>query len=771
MKLFNQLIQWQPTSDLPSAEIQKKLLYHLYENTQKTLVPLLLLTVVFFGFLKDIVPAYLIYSWFFLLIALTLHRLYDGYRYIHHNYSKEYEKWHIKLSYQAYFTALLWGSIIFFIPYIHNPYLSLMAYLFIMGIGSGAASSFSPSKRIIMFYLIILFSPMFFHFIFLGTAVGFILAAAMIIYYFTLHNISKNIRHYLIEAYAQEEKDRRIQSVLHEELDKLSSLFKNAPIGVFYFDLDLKIVDFNEAFTKLYDTDVSLLKGLDLRQLPDQRPFVTIEKTLTGSVQFYSGPYTTIEGRDVWIEAKASPIINSKGEVLGGIVLVENKTAEKKVIDELNHMARYDALTSLANRRHFMEYMHHLIKKKEHADHYSILFYLDLNQFKTINDTMGHSVGDQLLIQVADRLKTLTKEGYNLSRLGGDEFVIVLPFIAENKEDAFKEAERYSHDLKEAFTSVFIIEELHLYIKCSIGIVIIEPGSRNIEEIVRYADISMYEAKRKGSDAIAYYDTYLDIERKELFTLLHDLQHAIVNQQLKVYYQPIVTINDETLKAAEALVRWEHPTLGILTAEEFIPVATESGLVDDIGWIVIDIVCSQIAEWKETSSFLLDYISINIDAKQLQKRHFVEKFFELLDRYHIQTSEIKLEITENSLIENYKQTQEIIQILSERGIRCAIDDFGTGYSSLSYLKKFSFSVLKIDREFIKDILDKPENVFLVESIINIGKKLGYHIVIEGIETEEQKDLLKKIDHTLQYQGYFFSPALPAELFKENFLHK
>ena len=768
MKLFNQLIQWKPTSDLPSEGIQKKLLYHLYENTQKTLIPLLLLTVIFFSFLKDIVPTYIIYPWAFLLISLTLHRLYDGYKYLHHDYSKDHTKWHIKLSSQAYITALLWGSIIFFIPYIQNPYLSLMAYLFIMGIGSGAASSFSPSRRIIMFYLIILFSPMFFHFIFLGTAVGFVLSAAMIIYYFTLHHISKNIRHSLIEAYKQEEKDKRIQSVLHEELDKLSSLFKNAPIGVFYFDLDLKIVDFNEAFTKLYDTDVSLLKGLDLRQLPDQRPFVTIEKTLTGGVQFYSGPYTTVEGRDVWIEAKASPIINSKGEVLGGIVLVENKTAEKKVIDELNYMARYDALTSLTNRRHFMEYMHHLIKKKEHADHYSILFYLDLNQFKTINDTMGHSVGDQLLIQVADRLKTLTKEGYNLSRLGGDEFVIVLPFIAENKEAAFKEADRYSDELKEAFTSVFMIEELHLYIKCSIGIVIIEPGSRNIEEIVRYADISMYEAKRKGSDAIAYYDIQLDTERKEVFTLQHDLHRAIKDHQLKLYYQPIVNIKDDTLQAAEALLRWEHPTMGILTAEEFIPLAAESGLIDDIGWLVIEMACQQISKWKKISLFLIPYISINIDAKQLQNSHFTEKFFGLLEQYNIQTSEIKLEITENSLIENYTQTQEIIKTLHDQGIRCAIDDFGTGYSSLSYLKKFSFSVLKIDREFIKDILDKPENIFLVESIIYIGKKLGYHIVIEGIETEEQKNLLKKIDDTLQYQGYLFSPALTAESFQEKF---
>jgi len=768
MKLFNQQKNQKSSCDSPSEGIQKKLLYHLYENTQKTLLPLLVLTVIFFSFLHDVVPGYIIYSWGFLLIFLTFFRLYDGYRYLHHVDSQDYQKWHAKLTYKAYITALLWGSIIFFIPYTQDSYLSLMAYLFIMGIGSGAANSFSPSKRIIMFYLIILFAPMFFHFLFLGTALGFVLATSMVMYYFTLHTISKNIRHSLITAYHQEEKDRIIQNVLHEELDKLSSLFKNAPIGVFYFDRDLKIVDYNEAFTKLYDTDIALLTGLDLHQLPDKRAVHTIEKTLTEGVQLYNGPYTTIKGKEVWVEAKTSPIINSKGDVLGGIVLIENKTAERTIINELNYMARYDALTSLANRRNFMEYMHRLIQKKEHKDQYSLLFYLDLNQFKKINDTMGHSVGDKLLIQVADRLKTLSEEEYNLSRLGGDEFVIVIPFVAANKEEAIKVADTYSHAIKEVFTSAFLVEAMHLHIKCSIGIVIIEPGSQNIEEIVRYADISMYDAKRKDNDTIAYYNIQLDAERKELFTLQHDLHRAIDDHQLKLYYQPIVTIKDDTLQAAEALLRWEHPTMGILSAEEFLPLAMESNLINDIGWLVIDMACQQISKWKKQSLFSIPYISVNIDAKQLQSSHFTEKFFGLLEQYNIQASEIKLEITENSLIENYAQTQEIIKTLHDWGIRCAIDDFGTGYSSLSYLKKFSFSVLKIDREFIKDILDKKENVFLVESIIYIGKKLRYHIVIEGIETEEQKNLLKEIDDTLLYQGYLFSPALTAESFQEKF---
>jgi len=769
MKLINQLTNWALFPNSPDEKIEEKLLCNLYDNTQKNLSALLILTVIFFVFLKDNVPASLIYPWLITLAALTTYRVYDGYRYLHYDYGHEYKKWYAKISYQAYATAILWGSTIFFIPYLDDPYLKLMIYLLIMGIGSGAAISFSPAIRIAAIYGLMLFSPIFFHFLFMGTSIGFAFSFLVIVYCLTLYSIAKNAGQSLIASYIQAEKDKIIQNALYEKQDELNSLFKNAPIGVFYFDHDLKILDYNEAFTKLYDTDTASLVGLDLRKLPDQRPLEAIKNTLTKGVQFYNGPYTTVKGVDVWLEAKSSPIINSKGEITGGIVLVENKTAEKEALDELNYIARHDELTSLTNRRSFTEYMSSLVTHEKHYDHYSILFYLDLNQFKTINDSMGHSIGDKLLIQVANRLQKLPEENYKLSRLGGDEFVILFPFIATNREDALIKADKCSSNLRNVFKASFLIDELHLYVKSSIGIVIIEPQANSIEEIIRYADISMYSAKRKGGDTIAYYNAKLDMKRKELFSLQHDLYQAIENNQLELYYQPIVTISNDTLKAAEALVRWHHPTLGILTPEKFIPLAKESGLIDDIGWLVIDIVCRQINEWKDEPLFLLDYISVNIDAVQFQRSDFVEKFFGILDRYDVEASDIKLEITESSLIDNFEQTQETIQRLRSRGIRCAIDDFGTGYSSLSYLKKFSFSLLKIDREFIKDILDESENTFLVESIISIGKKLGYRIVIEGIETEEQKNLLKGIDNTLRYQGFLFSVPLPAEQFQKKFL--
>jgi len=745
------------------------MLHNLYDYTKTSLTTLLLLSLIFVVFLIGKVPSILLFIWSVLSISVTASRIYDAKRFLEGRSPLTIEDEYRRFTYKAYLTAFLWGAMgLVVFSYIEDSELRMMVFIFILGIGGGATTSISSDPKLTKIYLFMLMAPIVGYFIYLGDKDHFIMAFLISAYYALLLNVSRRIGETLLNNIEQQERYRVTQEKLYDKQDELDSLFKNAPVGVFYYNNDMRIVDFNDAFLKLYGSDPDILRGLDLYKLPDQRPVKMMEDALTKGPQIYRGPYNPINGGSVWTEAKASPVINSKGETIGGVVIIENKTEEKEALDELYFMARHDALTSLSNRRYFTEFMHSMVSKEEHQDHYSVLFYLDLNQFKNINDTLGHSVGDQLLIEVAGRLRNLVGDEYNLSRLGGDEFVIIMPYVATTEEEAKEWADRCSQNLKKVFHSAFLIEDMHLYIKSSIGIVIIEPGVENIDEIIRHADISMYSAKHKGKDTIAYYNAKLDEERRELFRLQHDLQHAIENEQLTLYYQPIVSIKDDQLIAAEALLRWPHDKHGIVLPGQFIPLAIESGLIDDIGWLVIELVCRQIAEWKEDAFHPLDYISINVNAVQLQRTNFIKRFFAILDKYGVVSREIKLEITENSLIENFEQTIEIIGELKRRGIRCAIDDFGTGYSSLSYLKKFSFSVLKIDREFIKDILERPDDIVLVKSIILIGKQLGYHIVVEGIETEAQKKLLMEIDEDLRYQGFLFSRPLSASDFKDRF---
>ena len=768
MKLFKQFGKWKDFNEQESSNIDQKLLHDLYLHTKVSLSTLLGLSILFFVLIVGKVPSELLYPWFALASLIILSRLYDAYRYLNNDHSKTYRQWYQLFTVKSLLTALLWGSIsLLLLPYVEDQNLKNIIFLLVIGIGSGAMTSISPDIRMAATYLFLLLAPLFVYFVMQGNSANYLLAVMLLAYFSLLVNVSRNIGKSLIKSYEEEERYKRTQRDLYDKQDELGLIFRNTPIGIMYVDTDYKVIDFNLAYTELFRRKREELLGMNLKDVPDQRPV----KAMMEGKSRYSGPYKSVLGMDLWIDIRFSPLVNSEGKKLGTIVLIENKTAEKQAIDELNYMVKHDDLTSLANRRSFMEYMQTLVESKEHQDHFSILFYLDLNQFKTINDTLGHSVGDELLKQVAKRLKPLIKTDSILSRLGGDEFGIVLPFVAKNRKEAWKKANQCGSNLQNAFASPFAVEEMFLYVRCSIGIVIIEPEMDDIEEIVRYADISMYNAKRKGRSAVAYYSPSLDVKRKELFSLQHDLYYAIESDQLKLYYQPIVSIKDDALKAAEALIRWYHPKLGILSPDQFIPLAIESGLIDSIGWLVIDSVCKQISEWKRASLFTLEYISINVSAIQFQRVNFVEKLMGKLGEHGVDPSDIKLEVTESSLIDNFEQTRGIINKLQEEGVQCAIDDFGTGYSSLSYLRKFSFSVLKIDKEFIKDIPNKSDNAFLAESIISIGKKLGYHIIIEGIETEEQRDFLQKLDDSLRYQGFLYSPALTAEAFKKRELEK
>jgi len=343
-----------------------------------------------------------------------------------------------------------------------------------------------------------------------------------------------------------------------------------------------------------------------------------------------------------------------------------------------------------------------------------------------------------------------------------------MPYVSKSESISKSIADKYATYIQGLFDTPFIIDDLHLHIQCSMGIIIIEPKYQNIEEIIRHADITMYQAKNESTH-ISYYNEALDIEQKELFSLQHDLAYAVERKQFDMFFQPIVMIKDETLYAAEALIRWNHPEKGLLSPESFIPLAIKAGLLSSITWWVVDKVCENIMQWKKDNVWHLEYISINVNAQQLIEQNFAVEFLRKLENYGLETTDILIEITERSLIDNFKSTQSVINTLREKGVRCAIDDFGVGYSSLSYLKKLSFHTLKIDREFIKDIESSPKELLLVSTILDIGRQFNYHIVIEGIEEKKQKDLLLGLDENLCYQGYYFSKPLHAKEFREKFL--
>jgi len=713
----------------------------LYFLSQRSLIALIAFSVFVTYFLYPSLKTPII-IWGASLILFSILRLLLVY------YFKKFEKhystdtWHKVFLFLNFTTAIvttILGSV--FIYHVSDLQ-ALFIVAALLGLSSGAMSSLYPDIRIMLGYISIIVIPLIISLMIIGGKLNILLAMMLTLYFLTQLIIAFNSHKQNVDLEKKQKEVISTQAQLLKNKETLEYFYTQAPIAIFSYDLDLKITECNEAFLNLFHLEKEEILGLNLRLLPDRSPIHIIKDALSKGVQTYVGPYLSTKGLEYWVEAKSFPVHNEHNDVIGGIVLIENKTKEHKAIERLKYLASHDALTKLSNRRGFRTFMEDMLKSEKHQDHYSLLFYLDLNRFKYINDSLGHTFGDKLLVEVAHRLQTLVGKRDNLTRLGGDEFVIVVPFIAKTLEDARAKAEAYTETIHSAFDESFIIDGVRLYVKTSIGIVMIEPKFENIEEIVRHADISMYQAKKHGQDSISFYNNKLDEERKETFSLQQDLIFALEHDLFELYLQPIMHIDDDTVDAAEALIRWNHPKNGLMQPMEFIPLAIELGIITEIGWWVLKKVCQTISLWKEQGVWDLEYISINLNAKHLIKNDFIERFFNELDRYNVDTSDIKVEITETSLIDNFELTQQVIHELQSRGIKCVIDDFGTGYSSLSYLKKLSFSVLKIDKEFIFDLEHNADNETLIRTIVEIAKQFKYSIVVEGIETDEQKE----IDH-------------------------
>ena len=729
-------------------------LYDLALGSLKVLFLLIILTTVA---LYPVLGVSIIF-WTLSLVLLTSYRLYFINIFKRNPQKYSMGVWYRKFILNAVLTSLIFSTLGFIFIHYLDHYYQLYIVAVLVGLSLGSTVSLSPDARLSIVYTTILLVPLTCTMLFLkDTPLNVILSISLILYFIAqVTNIYNMYR------------QKNEFNILQSEHILLNSLFKNAPLGIFTYSRDLKLLECNEQLNNLFGHKNNEIIGMDLNELQDSRVIQILKNAISEGTQSYEGPYTSLHGKSFWIDAKVFSFGDKNNSVLGGVGMIEDKTKEHAALRELEYMVKHDVLTGLYNRRGFRNYIEDLVKHEKHQTYFSILIYLDLNQFKSINDSLGHEVGDDVLLAVSKRLVYLLGNECMVSRLGGDEFIIIIPHVAQDEAMANEQAKDFSREIQDLFIEPFIIQDMHLHIRSSIGIVLMEPGYTNTDEIIRHADLSMYQAKNSDNH-VSYYDSSLDEKQKELFMLQHDLGYAVKRDQLDLFFQPIVSIKKEKIYSAEALIRWVHPEKGLLSPHEFIPLAVKAGLLSQVTWWVLDRVCKHIAKWKREGQWKLKYVSINVDARQFVENNFVEDFLKKLEEYGLETKDIMIEITEQSLIDNFENTQDVINELRRKGIKCAIDDFGIGYSSLSYLKKLSFNTLKIDKAFINDIVAKPKELELISMILDLGRLFGYNIVIEGIENEEQKSLLLEMDDKLRYQGYYFSKPLHAEEFTEEFL--
>ncbi|MEQ8441193.1 MAG: EAL domain-containing protein [Alphaproteobacteria bacterium] len=468
------------------------------------------------------------------------------------------------------------------------------------------------------------------------------------------------------------------------------------------------------------------------------------------------------DGDYVWMMARALGVRDNDGQLIritGSMTdISEWKRSEEKLIKD----ALYDPVTGLPNRALFLDRIDREIRRSRATGEarYAILV-LDLDRFKVVNDSLGHDLGDALLVEVARRLESSAGPGDSIARLSGDEFGILLTDV-EDMEKAQDTAHWIQNDLAAAFT----IGNQEIFTSGCIGVALPSDGFSTSEEMLRAADIAMYRAKDNGQSSTAIFDRQMQSRAITLLQMENDLRRAVDRDEIEMFYQPIVSLDDGRMKGVEALARWRHPDRGTIVPADFIPLAEDTGLINAIGTAALRLACRQMKAWKaDLGERAPERMSVNLSSRQLQDPNLVREIELILSREGVSGSCLKLEVTESMIMMNPEVTSRSLLDLKELGVALSIDDFGTGYSSLSYLHRFPFDTLKIDRSFVVSMEDKVENSEIIRSITLLAHNLGMDIVAEGIETPSHVRHLRALECELG-QGFYFASPLPADRISE-----
>ena len=548
------------------------------------------------------------------------------------------------------------------------------------------------------------------------------------------------------------------------ENDRFRSAFDYAAIGMALVSTEGRWLQVNHSLCQILGYTERELLTTDFLAVthPDDLPTAlsNIGQLLRGKVQAsqMEKRYVHKSGHEVWVHWSVSAVRDQYSKSVHLIFQIQDITDRKLAEEQLHHDAFHDALTGLPNRALFMDHLKLSIARarRNESQKFAVL-YLDLDRFKVINDSLGHTIGDQLLVGIADRLKEHLRPGDTVARLGGDEFVILIEDIAEETE-AVQVAERIQQELSVPFT----LSGREVFTTVSLGIAPSATGYERAEDILRDADTAMYRAKSAGKARYEIFDRAMHARAINLLQMETDMRRALERDEFLIHYQPIVALDNFRLRGFEALVRWQHPERGFISPMDFIPIAEETGLIVPLGEVVLREACAQMQRWQKM--FPVDpplYVAVNLSSKQFSQSTLIDKVADILKETGVNPSSVKLEITESLVMENIDTATDMLRQLRALGIKLAIDDFGTGYSSLSYLHRFPIDTLKIDRSFVTRMSENNENTEIVRTIVVLAQNLGMDVVAEGVETNEQLVLLQKLGCE-NGQGYFFSKPVGSD---------
>ncbi|BAT58973.1 cyclic di-GMP phosphodiesterase Gmr [Variibacter gotjawalensis] len=696
--------------------------------------------------------SFLLYGTAAVVVLAALLRLHDMRSFAKYRDNLTAEKaWHWELRYIIGVAGVLlplgaWCIIGF--AYLKDPFVQTICYGATVAYMIGIAGRNFAIERIVTAQIVFSAVPMAIAFFAMGTIEYFLAGLLMAGFFVTLKMISDRLRSNYLDAIIS---TRNVT----ELATRFDTALNNMPHGLAMFNATGRLEVANRRLIDLFKLPLTIadgktnVRGLvaagrrsgailssDVKQLAEELELRTAREK--------SGVMATdlADGRS--LEITIQPMSNG-----GSVALIEDVTERKAAEAKIAHLARFDALTGLPNRAYFRERMDRVIALTQRGESCAVLF-VDLDQFKNVNDTLGHPIGDALLRVVAERLGSIVRDTDLVSRFGGDEFVILQSPI-KGPEQAASLARR----ILSALGEVFGIADHQIVVGASVGIAMAPTDGRDADTLLKNADMALYRAKSDGRAGWRFFEPDMDVKAQARRALELDLRTAVTTDAFEVYYQPLLNAQTMEITTCEALIRWPHAKRGMVSPAEFIPIAEEMGLISEIGKRVLRKACAECMKWPKHVR-----VAVNISAVQVKRGNVPAVIREALEGSGLAANRLEIEITESVLLQDTEATHTFIRELHEMGVRLSLDDFGTGYSSLSYLHSYPLDKIKIDRSFLKDIESQDRVRKLVEGVARLSSELGLSVAVEGVETESQCDLLRSIPYVTEMQGFLFSRPVP-----------
>ena len=558
-----------------------------------------------------------------------------------------------------------------------------------------------------------------------------------------------------------------LAAALSESEERFRAAFEQAGVGMALRGIDPRNTRWLQVNQKLCDilgyTREELLELTSLDLTPPEEHDTAIEyseRLMRGEITSYSREkrFVRKDGQIIWVNVTLSAVNGPDGRPAYAISMIHDITERKQAAERIDYLAQYDVVTGLPNRRLFSDRLTLAMARTKRLGEMMAVLLLDLDRFKQINETLGHSVGDKLLQAVAARLHEQLREVDTIARLGGDEFAVILESVPETPRALF-----VAEKIVEAMVTPFLIDGEEIFITASIGVAVYPVDANSVEKLIEGAELAMYQAKHDGRNAAQVYAPERNPRRSGGLSMESKLRRALERDELHLNFQPKVDARSGAITRAEALLRWHNPELGVVAPADFIPLAEDTGLIVPIGEWALHSACVQANAWRREGWPIS--IAVNLSARQFHQKNLVEVVQRVLADSGLPAEHLELEITESVIIHHTEQTIATLQGLNDIGVTLSVDDFGTGYSSLSYLKRFPVHKLKVDQSFVRELHHSADDAAIVRAVVALAQNLNLKTVAEGVETEQQLIFLAGLKCD-EYQGYYFSkPLLPAEFLR------